>query len=96
VGANEPELASSADKLQHKTEYGLSRLTKRMADTRTKRHEDVVAWIRWLADSIYPNGKPQERVLNIVQFIIDHGWGFTETLLEEIDILSEEMQEVAL
>ena len=96
VGANEPELASSADKLQHKTEYGLSRLAKRMADTRTKRHEDVVAWIRWLADSIYPNGKPQERVLNIVQFIIDHGWGFTETLLEEVDILSEEMQEVAL
>ena len=36
--------------------------------------------------NIYPNGKPQERVFNIMQYLVLYGLGFVDDVMSVMDL----------
>jgi uncharacterized protein YllA (UPF0747 family) len=86
VAAFEPTLKESAQQSRGKMVQQLRFLEKKMVQAAKKQNEIAVGQIRKAGDHLYPHGHLQERVLNIVPFLLKYGPAFVDKLDEAIDL----------
>jgi bacillithiol biosynthesis cysteine-adding enzyme BshC len=86
VAAFEPTLRDSLDLARGKIDQQWKFLEKKIRQAAAKRDATAGRQLRKAADSIYPNQRLQERVFNIVPYLIKYGYAFMETLDRVINI----------
>lgn len=86
VAAFEPTLKESAHLSQGKMIQQLRFLEKKIVQAAKKQNDIAVGQIRKAGDHLYPHGHLQERVLNIVPFLLKYGPVFVDKLDEAIDL----------
>jgi bacillithiol biosynthesis cysteine-adding enzyme BshC len=86
VAAFEPTLKESAQQSRGKMVQQLRFLEKKMVQAAKKQNDIAVGQIRKAGDHLYPNGRLQERALNIVPFLFKYGYVFVDKLGEAIDL----------
>jgi len=86
IAAFEPTLKESALLARGKMVHQLQFLEKKIVQAAKKRNDIAVGQIRKAGDHLYPNGHLQERVFNIVPYLIKYGLAFVDKLDEAINI----------
>jgi len=86
VLAFEPTLEGSLDLARGKMAQQWKFLEKKIRQAAAKRNETAGRQLRKAADNIYPNQRLQERVFNIVPYLIKYGYAFLEKLDQAVDI----------
>lgn len=79
-------LADSVDLARGKMDRQLDFLERKLHQAATKRNEIAVRQLRKAIDDIVPNERLQERVFNIVPYLIKYGAGFIDRLGQAVDI----------
>ncbi len=86
IAAFEPTLKESAHLARGKMDQQLRFLEKKIVRAAKKRNDIEVGQIRKAGDHLYPNGRLQERVFNIVPYLLKYGPAFLDKLDEAIDL----------
>ena len=83
VGLNDfdPNLKNIVESAKKKIDYQISILEERAYKIQRDRDDILRDQIKRACMNIYPDGKPQERVFNIVQYLVLYGLGFVEELM---------------
>jgi bacillithiol biosynthesis cysteine-adding enzyme BshC len=84
--AFDPGLAGSADLATGKMNQQLDFMQKKVQQAARKRNDIAIQQLRKAVDNLYPNQRLQERVFNIVPYLIKYGSGFIDQLDRAIDI----------
>ena len=82
----EPTLKESAELARRRMVQQLRFLEKKIVQAAKKRNDIAVGQIRKASDHLYPHGRLQERVFNIVPYLLKYGPAFVGTLDEAIDL----------
>lgn len=80
--AIDPTLKKPVLSTRNSTLKDLGHVEKRIVSHLKNRNEIVTTQIAKARTALYPNGRPQERVLNIAGFLIRYGPGFIESALD--------------
>jgi bacillithiol synthase len=80
VIAFEPALRSSLDLARRKIDQQWKFMERKIRQAAARRNETAARQLRKAADDIYPNQHLQERVFNIVPYLIKYGYAFLEKL----------------
>ncbi len=91
-----PGLRTYAEKLRSKVEYEFGKLQSRVAQTGGEKGDVVDRHVARLQAHLFPDGKPQERVFNIVPFLLKYGPKVIDRLFESISLGSSRIQSVEL
>ena len=86
IAAFEPTLKNSAGLAQGKMRQQWSFLEKKILQAAKKRNEIAVQQLRQALDNLYPNRNLQERVFNIVPYLIKYGAAFMDKLDQAVEI----------
>jgi uncharacterized protein YllA (UPF0747 family) len=86
VIAFEPTLEGSFDLARGKMDGQWKFLEKKIRQAAARRNETAGRQLRKAAGNIYPNQRLQERVFNIVPYLIKYGYAFLEKLDQAVDI----------
>ena len=86
IAAFEPTLKETAHLARGKMAQQLQFLEKKIVRAVKKRNDIAVGQIRKAGDHLYPNGHLQERVFNIVPYLLKYGPAFVDKLDEAINI----------
>ena len=92
VAAFEPTLKESAQLSRGKMVQQLRFLEKKIVQAAKKQNDIAVGQIRKAGDHLYPNGHLQERVFNIVPYLLKYGPAFMDKLDEAIDLDAHDHQ----
>jgi len=92
VAAFEPTLKESAQLSRGKMVQQLRFLEKKIVQAAKKQNDIAVGQIRKAGDHLYPNGHLQERVFNIVPYLLKYGPAFVDKLGEAIDLDAHDHQ----
>ena len=84
--AFDPGLAGSADLAKGKMSQQLDFMEKKVQQSARRRNDIAIRQLRKAIDSLFPNRRPQERVFNIVPYLIKYGPPFIDQLDQAIDI----------
>jgi bacillithiol biosynthesis cysteine-adding enzyme BshC len=84
--AFEPTLKETAQLSGRKMVQQLRFLERKIVQAAKKQNEIAVGQIRKAGDHLYPHGHLQERVHNIVPFLLKYGPGFVDKLDEAFDL----------
>lgn len=84
--AFDPGLAESIGLAKGKMNQQLNFLEKKVRQAATKRNEIAVQQLHKAVDNLFPNQRLQERVFNIVPYLIKYGAAFMDQLDQAIDI----------
>jgi bacillithiol biosynthesis cysteine-adding enzyme BshC len=79
-------LAGSVDLARGKMNQQLNFMEKKVQQAAKKRNEIAVRQLHKAIDSLFPNRRLQERVFNIVPYLIKYGGAFMDQLDQAIDI----------
>jgi bacillithiol biosynthesis cysteine-adding enzyme BshC len=79
-------LAGSVDLAKGKMKQQLNFLEKKVQQAAKRRNEIAVQQLHKAVDNLFPNQRPQERVFNIVPYLIKYGAAFMDKLDEAIDL----------
>ena len=94
--SDSPTPSDMAVNLQTEINQKLDRLERVIAHISTEQVETVKGHIKRLRTQLVPNKKPQERVYNIYSYLMGHGWGMMDQLLNDLEIETFIMNEVEL
>ncbi len=86
ISAFEPTLKESAHLAQGKMIQQLKFLEKKILQAAKTRNDIAVQQLRKAGDHLYPGGHLQERVFNIVPYLLKYGPGFLDQLDQAIGI----------
>lgn len=86
VLAFDPGLAGSVDLAEGKINQQLDFMQKKIEQAARKRSDVAIQQLRKAVDNLFPNQRLQERVFNIVPYLIKYGYGFIDQLDRAIDI----------
>jgi bacillithiol biosynthesis cysteine-adding enzyme BshC len=92
----DPSLKGSLETSQKKILYQLGKLKHGLYEGEKKRNEILVRQIERASNHLYPNGRLQERVFNIVHYLVRYGMDFLSRIEEEIEPFSFEHKIVRL
>ena len=92
IAAFEPTLKESAQLSRGKMVQQLRYLEKKIVQAAKKQNDIAVGQIRKAGDHLYPNGHLQERVFNIVPYLLKYGPAFVDKLDEAIDLDAHDHQ----
>jgi bacillithiol biosynthesis cysteine-adding enzyme BshC len=84
--AFDPGLTGSADLARGKMNQQLDFLQKKVQQAARKRNDIAIQQLRKAVDNLFPNQRLQERVFNIVPYLIKYGAPFIDQLDQAIDI----------
>ena len=96
IMAIDPTLEKSADLALRKMKFQLKFLEEKVLRAANKRSESVTQQLRKARNSLYPTDRLQERVFNIVPFLIKYGYGFLDKLYKSIDTENHDHQVIKL
>jgi bacillithiol biosynthesis cysteine-adding enzyme BshC len=86
IAAFEPTLKNSVGLAQGKTRQQWSFLEKKILHAAKNRNEIAVRQLRLAIDDLYPNRNFQERVFNVVPYLIKYGPAFMDQLDRAVEI----------
>jgi bacillithiol biosynthesis cysteine-adding enzyme BshC len=86
IMAFEPTLKDSIDLAKGKMNQQLKFMEKKILQAATKRNETVIQQLHKAVNNLYPNQHLQERVFNIVPYLIKYGYAFMDKLDQAIDL----------
>jgi len=86
VVAFEPTLKDSIDLAKGKMNQQLKFMKKKILRAATKQNETAIQQLHKAANNLYPNQQLQERVFNIVPYLIKYGYAFMAKLDQVIDL----------
>ncbi len=84
--AFDPGLTESIDLARGKVNQQLDFLQKKVEQAARRRKDIAVQQLRKAVDNLFPNQRPQERVFNIVPYLIKYGAAFMDQLDQAIGI----------
>ena len=84
--AFDPGLAESVDLAKGKMNQQLDFMQKKVQQAARKRNDIAVQQLHKAVDNLFPNQRLQERVFNIVPYLIKYGVAFIDKLDQAIDI----------
>lgn len=84
--AFDPGLAGSVDRAKGKMNKQLDFLQKKVQQAARKRNDIAVQQLQKAVDNLYPNQRLQERVFNIVPYLIKYGAEFVDQLDRAIEL----------
>ena len=84
--AFDPGLAESVDLAKGKMNQQLDFMQKKVQQAARKRNDIAVQQLHKAVDNLFPNQRLQERVFNIVPYLIKYGAAFIDKLDQAIDI----------
>jgi uncharacterized protein YllA (UPF0747 family) len=82
----DPGLKSIIESVRRKIDHQINILEGRAYKAQRSRDDILRNQIKRACMNIYPDGKPQERVFNIVQYLVLHGLQFVDDVLSVIDL----------
>jgi len=86
IAVFEPTLKPSAELVRGRMAQQLRLLEKKIVQAAKKRNDIAAGQIRKASDYLYPRGRLQERVFNIVPYLLKYGPAFVARLDEAIDL----------
>jgi len=86
VIAFEPALKDSLDLARGKMDQQWKFMEKKIRQAAARRDETAGQQLRKAVDNLYPNQRLQERIFNIVPYLIKYGFTFMEKLDQDVDI----------
>jgi len=92
VIAFEPTLEGSLDTARGKIDQQWKFVETKVRQAAAKRNETAARQLRKAADSLYPNRRLQERVFNVVLYLIKYGYEFMEKLDQAVDLNEHDHQ----
>jgi bacillithiol biosynthesis cysteine-adding enzyme BshC len=92
VAAFDPTLTESARLARGRTARQIRFLEEKVLRSAKKRDGIAVAQIRKAADHLYPCGRPQERIFNVVPLLLKYGPSLIDWLDEEADLDAHDHQ----
>jgi uncharacterized protein YllA (UPF0747 family) len=96
ISAFEPTLKDSARLAQGKMARQFEFLETKILRAAAKRNDIAVQQLRKAGDNLYPNGHLQERVFNIVPYLLKYGPGFIDRLDRAIQMDETDHQIVTM
>lgn len=91
-----PTPSDMAENLHNEINRKLDRLERVILHIDTEQVETVKGHIKRLRTQLVPNKKPQERVYTIYSYLMGHGWGLMDRLVNDLEIETFTMNEVEL
>lgn len=88
----DPTLKKSVTSHRNAALAGVNDIEKRIVTHLKKQNEILVQQIAKARHNLFPNGKPQERVLNVVPYLIRYGEEFVEAALQASDVWSGSLE----
>jgi bacillithiol biosynthesis cysteine-adding enzyme BshC len=82
----EPGLKASLDQAKGKMVRQLKFMEKKFLQAATKHNDAAIRQLHKTVNNLYPNRHLQERVFNIVPYLIKYGYAFLDRLSEAVDI----------
>lgn len=92
----DPDLESSADLTLEKINQQFKYLEKKILKASKKQNEILIQQLHKVKNNLYPTNHLQERVLNIVPYLIKYGYPFIDKLYKTIDINNQNHQIIEL
>ena len=96
MSAVDDSLGAGAKKLKRKIEYELEKLSEKAVAIQHQRTEQLEGEIAELRATLFPLGKPQERVLNIFPYLMESGLELIPRLLRDVDVERTDYQIVTI
>jgi bacillithiol synthase len=92
IDAVDPAVGLMLHRAQNKIFYQIEKVESRFLQNRRRRSDEVGLKLGYLYDYLSPDQKPQERILNFNQFLIQEGVQFIPRLKEALEPFSKEHQ----
>lgn len=96
IMAVEPTLKNSTDVTLRKINQQFKFLEKKILQASKKRNDIMTQQLHKTKNNLYPTNRLQERVLNIVPFLIKYSYSFIDKLYRAIDINNHDHQIIKL
>ena len=96
LNSADPTLLGALANSQRKMLYQIERLRTRFVNAETRRNQLMDRQLDAISNSLYPDKKLQERVLNVTLFLAQYGSGLIGRIEQQLDIDSTEHQIVEL
>jgi uncharacterized protein YllA (UPF0747 family) len=81
---------------QNKINQLYDNLEKKVLKAAKKQNDILIQQLHKVKNNLYPANHPQERILNIVPYLIKYGYPFLDTLYQAIDINGYDHQIIEL
>jgi uncharacterized protein YllA (UPF0747 family) len=92
----DPTLGGALDTARQKILHQVEGLRTKFVNAEARRNETLERHLEAITNSIFPEKKLQERVLNISTFLVRYGFGFIERLEQSLSLDSREHQVVEI
>jgi uncharacterized protein YllA (UPF0747 family) len=96
LNAVDATLDGALDTSRQKVLHQIETLRTKFVNAEARRNETLERHLEAIANSLFPEKKLQERVLNITSFLVRYGLRFIERLEEVLDLDSREHQTVEI
>jgi uncharacterized protein YllA (UPF0747 family) len=96
LNAVDPTLAGALDNSRQKVLHQVETLRTKFVNAEARRNETLERHLDSITNSIFPEKKLQERVINITSFLVRYGLGFIQQLEKELDLDSREHQVIEI
>lgn len=92
----DPDLGSSADLTLEKINQQFKSLEKKILNAAKKQNSILIQQLNKVKNNLYPANHLQERVFNIVPYLVKYGYSFLDKLYETADINCQNHQIIEL
>jgi uncharacterized protein YllA (UPF0747 family) len=96
LNAVDPTLIGALDNSRQKVLHQVETLRTKFVNAEARRNETLERQLDTVTNSIFPEKKLQERVINITSFLVRYGMGFIHLLERELDLDSREHQVIQI
>jgi bacillithiol synthase len=96
LNAVDPTLAGALDTSRQKVIHQVEALRTKFVNAEARRNETLERHMDAIANSLYPEKKLQERMINITSFLMRYGLDFVGRLEQELSLDSREHQVIEL
>jgi uncharacterized protein YllA (UPF0747 family) len=94
--AFDPTLEKSVDLASRRMDQQMKFLEEKILRAVKKRNKTITQQLQKAKNNLYPTNRLQERVFNIVPFLIKYGYAFLDKLYETIDLEDYDHQLIKL
>src|SRR5262249_21289773 len=96
LNAVDPTLSGALDNSRQKVLHQVETLRTKFVNAEARRSDTLERHLDSVLNSLFPEKKLQERVINVTSFLMRYGLGFIRRLEEELDLDSREHQVVEI
>jgi uncharacterized protein YllA (UPF0747 family) len=96
LSSTDSTLTGALDTAKQKIGHQVEALKGKYVSAAARRDETVLRHLETLSNSLFPDKKPQERVLNVASFVARYGPGVVSTLTNRFRVERHDHQVVAI